>query len=139
MDVKEIKEILHHRYPMLLVDRVEKIENDEIWAYKNITANEEVFNGHFPDNPIFPGVLQIEALAQASGLLASSRPEYDRDATILFLGIDKAKFRKMVVPGDKLELNCKIIRIKRGLIKTECKAVVDGEVACEAELTAVLR
>ena len=111
MNVNEIMKLLPHRYPFLLVDRVVEIEpNKEIVAYKNITFNEDVFNGHFPGAPIFPGVMIVEALAQASGILGfvSSGLTVDDGKLFLFAGVDKARFKKPVVPGDKLVLTSEV-------------------------------
>lgn len=137
MDIAQIKKYLPHRYPFLLVDRVvELIENDRIVAYKNISANEDVFNGHFPQAPIFPGVLIIEAMAQAAGILgfksANKTPE---DGSIyLFAGIDNVRFKRQVVPGDQLQLEAQIVSVKRGIWKFECKATVDGGLVASATI-----
>ncbi len=135
MDIQEIKTLLPHRYPFLLVDRVEElIEGEEITAYKNITTNEEVFQGHFPHHPVFPGVMIIEALAQASGILGfktqGKTPE--GGSLYLFTGVEKAKFKRQVVPGDKLVLKSRVMTTKRNLWKFECTALVDGDVAASA-------
>ena len=142
MDINEIKHYLPHRYPFLLVDRVTELEyGDRIVAYKNITANEEVFNGHFPRAPIFPGVMIVEALAQASGILgfANEKHEHDEDTLYLFAGVDGVRFRRQVVPGDKLVLESKLISRKRHILKFEARATVDGELACEAKLMCALK
>ncbi|BFM12260.1 3-hydroxyacyl-ACP dehydratase FabZ [Simiduia litorea] len=137
MDVREIREYLPHRYPFLLVDRVlELVEGEYIVAIKNVSANEDVFNGHFPQAPIFPGVLIIEALAQASGILGfktlDKRPS---DGSIyLFAGIDDVRFKRQVVPGDQLRLESKVISAKRGIWKFECTASVDGQLAASATI-----
>jgi 3-hydroxyacyl-[acyl-carrier-protein] dehydratase len=137
MDIAQIKKYLPHRYPFLLVDRVvELIENESIVAYKNVSANEAIFNGHFPQAPIFPGVLIIEALAQASGILgfksANKTPE---DGSIyLFAGIDDVRFKRQVVPGDRLQLESRIVSVKRGIWKFECRATVDGELVASASI-----
>lgn len=137
MDIAQIKKYLPHRYPFLLVDRVvELIENESIVAYKNVSANEAVFNGHFPQAPIFPGVLIIEAMAQASGILgfksANKTPE---DGSIyLFAGIDDVRFKRQVVPGDRLQLESRIVSVKRGIWKFECRATVDGELVASANI-----
>lgn len=142
MDINEIKEYLPHRYPFLLVDRVvEIVPGESIVAYKNITVNEEVFNGHFPIAPIFPGVMIIEALAQASGILgfksAGTKPE--KDALYLFAGVDNVRFRRQVVPGDRLTLESKLVSQKRHILKFATRALVDGELACEADLMCALK
>jgi len=137
MDVNEIREYLPHRYPFLLVDRVVTlVEGEYIVAYKNITVNEEVFNGHFPQCPVFPGVMIIEAMAQAAGILGfktmKKKPE---DGSIyLFAGIDDVRFKRQVIPGDRLQLESRIISEKRGIWKFECKATVDGVLAASATI-----
>jgi len=135
MDIAGIKTYLPHRYPFLLVDRVtELVEGDYIKAYKNISANEDVFNGHFPQAPIFPGVMIIEALAQASGILGfKTQDKTPADGSIyLFAGVDGVRFRRQVVPGDQLILNAKILTSRRGIWKFECSATVDDELAASA-------
>ena len=137
MDVMEIKEWLPHRYPFLLVDRVLELRKGEyIRAYKNISGNEEVFNGHFPQAPIFPGVMIIEAMAQVSGILGfKTIGKTPQDGSVyLFAGADKVRFRRQVVPGDQLELEATVISEKRGIWKFECKASVDGELASSATI-----
>lgn len=137
MDVTEIKKWLPHRYPFLLVDRVvELIEGDYIKAYKSITVNEEVFNGHFPQAPIFPGVMIIEAMAQASGILGfKTIGKTPQDGSVyLFAGADKVRFRRQVIPGDRLDLEAKVVSEKRGIWKFECKASVDGQLAASATI-----
>ncbi len=137
MDVMEIKKWLPHRYPFLLVDRVVELrEGEYIRAYKNISVNEEVFNGHFPQAPIFPGVMIIEAMAQASGILGfKTIGKTPQDGSVyLFAGADKVRFRRQVVPGDQLELEATVISEKRGIWKFECKASVDGQLASSATI-----
>lgn len=137
MDVNTIREYLPHRYPFLLLDRVvELVEGESIRAYKNITINEEVFNGHFPEFPVFPGVLILEAMAQASGVLGfktmNKRPE---DGSIyLYASINDARFKRQVVPGDRLYLDSRVISVKRGMWKFECRASVDDELAASATI-----
>ena len=137
MDVREIREYLPHRYPFLLVDRVvELVEGESIVAYKNISVNEEVFNGHFPQSPVFPGVMILEALAQASGILGfktmNKKPE---DGSIyLFAGVDDVRFKSQVIPGDRLTLESRVVSVKRGIWKFECKATVDGVLAASANI-----
>lgn len=142
MDIREIKEFLPHRYPFLLVDRVMELEPGErILAYKNISVNEAVFNGHFPQAPIFPGVMIIEALAQASGILGFStvnkRP--DEKTLYLFAGVDGVRFKRQVVPGDRLVLESHIDSVKRNIWKFKCRATVDEKLACEAQLLCALQ
>ena len=137
MDVNEIRQYLPHRYPMLLVDRVvELVEGESIVAYKNITGNEDVFNGHFPDFPVFPGGLILEALAQASGILGfKTMDKKPQDGSIyLFAGIDNVRFKRQVVPGDRLTLESQVISAKRGIWKFACKASVDGEPVASADI-----
>lgn len=137
MDVQEIRKYLPHRYPFLLVDRVvELIEHDRIVAYKNITVNEEVFNGHFPQSPVFPGVMILEAMAQASGVLGfKSMGKTPEDGSLyLFAGVDKARFKRQVVPGDRLTLESRVVSAKRGIWKFECRATVDGALAASADI-----
>ena len=137
MDVNEIRRYLPHRYPFLLVDRVVELNlNESIVAYKNVTINEPFFNGHFPDHPEMPGVLIIEAMAQAAGILGfKTMGKTPEDGSIYyFVGSDKLRFKRPVVPGDRVQLEAKIITEKRGIWKFECKATVDGELACSATI-----
>lgn len=137
MQVTEIREYLPHRYPFLLVDRVEEIVlGESIVAYKNITVNEPFFNGHFPDYPIMPGVLITEAMAQAAGILGfKSMDKKPADGSMyLFVGADNLRFKRQVIPGDKLVLEARIVSSKRGIWKFECKASVDGELAASATI-----
>lgn len=137
MDLNEIREYLPHRYPMLLVDRVVSLEEGKsIVAYKNITGNEEVFNGHFPQNPVFPGVLIVEALAQASGVLGfKTMGKKPQDGSIyLFAGIDKVRFKRQVIPGDRLQLESTVVSVKSGIWKFACEASVDGELVATATI-----
>ena len=134
--------LLPHRYPLLLVDRVlELVPNERILAYKNISVNEEVFNGHFPGAPIFPGVLTIEALAQASGILgfASTNTTADDGKLYLFAGVDKVRFKRTVVPGDQLMLSSEVEAVKRNIWRFRTTATVDGETACQATLLCAYR
>ncbi|MCD8569212.1 MAG: 3-hydroxyacyl-ACP dehydratase FabZ [Geovibrio sp.] len=140
MDLRQILEILPHRYPFLLVDKVLEIRENGITAIKNVTFNEPHFMGHFPGYPVMPGVLIVEALAQASGIYALSKQgETGKGKFFLFMSIENAKFRRIVEPGDTLTLNCEVLKAKRDLLKSECVASVNGETACEAILTAVMR
>jgi 3-hydroxyacyl-[acyl-carrier-protein] dehydratase len=140
MDVKEISKILPHRYPMLLVDRVlELVPEKQLVAYKNVTANEEFFLGHFPGQPVMPGVLILEALAQACAILAYRSTQLDPEVWKVFLmSIDGAKFRRPVVPGDRLTLTADVIRHKGLIWKQKGTATVDGQVAAEAEFLATV-
>lgn len=142
MDIKEILEHLPHRYPFLLVDRVVDFEaGKSIHAYKNITFNEPFFTGHFPHHPVMPGVLIMEALAQAAGILSfktmGSKP--DNSSVFYFVGIDNARFKRPVVPGDRLHLHVEIVRQMRGIWKYKVEARVDDEVAAQAELMCAQR
>jgi 3-hydroxyacyl-[acyl-carrier-protein] dehydratase len=130
----EIMAILPHRYPMLMVDRVDEVvAGERITARKNVTVNEAVFQGHFPGNPTFPGVLQLEALAQAGAVALLSLPEF-AGKTVYLGGIKRAKFRKMVRPGDTLILNVTIGKLAGNVGSGSGTVVVDGETACSAEL-----
>lgn len=137
MDVKEIKEYLPHRYPFLLVDRVTELElGKSITAYKNITINEAIFNGHFPDIPIFPGVMIIEAMAQAAGILGfRTLNKKPADGSIyMFAGVDKVRFKRQVVPGDRLVMKVDYVSDMRGIWKFDCKSYVDDQLACSATI-----
>ena len=136
LNIKEIKEILPHRYPFLLVDRVIEMEIGDkkfVRAYKNVSANEEFFNGHFPEEPIMPGVLILEALAQAGAVAILSMEQF-KGKIPLFAGTNKVRFKNKVVPGDKLELYCEIIRLKGPVGIGKGIATVDGKTVCEAEI-----
>ncbi|MBM7577920.1 3-hydroxyacyl-ACP dehydratase FabZ [Jeotgalibacillus terrae] len=134
LDIQQIKEIIPHRYPFLLIDKVVEIEEGKrAVAIKNVTANEEFFNGHFPDYPVMPGVLIVEALAQ-TGAVAMLKQEDYRGKLAFFTGIDKCRFKRQVKPGDQLRLEVEIVRIKGPIGKGKATATVDGEVACETEI-----
>ncbi|GFM31766.1 3-hydroxyacyl-ACP dehydratase FabZ [Desulfovibrio subterraneus] len=139
-DIRKILGLLPHRYPFLLVDRVvDYVPGQSIVAYKNVSFNEPFFQGHFPGIPVMPGVLIMEALAQAGGILViKSTDTTIEDKLFLFTGMEKVRFRKPVYPGDKLELHCSLIRQKLKLWKMEGKAYVDGKLAAEAEMTAAI-
>jgi 3-hydroxyacyl-[acyl-carrier-protein] dehydratase len=142
MDMQGILATLPHRPPMLMVDRVLKLEpGKHLVAVKNVTSNEPCLQGHFPNFPLFPGVMVIEALAQAAAILAhhSLKVRADEGALFFFAGIDKARFRRQVVPGDQLTLEIDVLRIMRGVGKFAAVAKVRDEIAAEAELMAVLR
>ncbi len=137
--IEKIKKLLPHRYPMLLVDKVKDIvRGKSIIAVKNVTVNEEFFNGHFPSKPVMPGVLIVEAMAQVSGLLAldTMGDDVTENALVYFLSIDNAKFRKPVEPGDVLEIHSKIITNKASICKFECEALVEGKKVAEATICA---
>jgi 3-hydroxyacyl-[acyl-carrier-protein] dehydratase len=137
MNITEIMAVLPHRYPFLLVDRVvELVKGEKIIALKNITGNEEVFNGHFPGAPIFPGVMIVEALAQASGILGfvTTDTTADDGKLYLFAGLDKVRFKAPVVPGDQLMLESEVVAVKRHIWRFQTRATVNGKLVCEATL-----
>ena len=139
VEIQEIMELLPHRYPMLLVDRVTEIElGQSIKAYKNITINEPCFTGHFPGKPIFPGVLILEALAQAAGILGF-KTVGNSDDLYLYAGVDNARFKRPVVPGDRLDFDVNLIKEKRGIWKFHGVASVDGKEACTSEFMCAMR
>lgn len=134
LDINEIKEILPHRYPFLLVDRIVELEpGKRVVGLKNVTANEEYFNGHFPDHPVMPGVLIIEALAQTGAVGVLAMDEY-KGKLALFAGIDKVRFRKQVVPGDQLRLEVEVTKLRGRVGKCEAKAYVGEDLAVQGEL-----
>jgi 3-hydroxyacyl-[acyl-carrier-protein] dehydratase len=142
MEITDIMRHLPHRYPFLLVDRVlELVPDERVVAIKNVTMNEPQFPGHIPHHPVMPGVLIIEALAQAAGLLAfkSSGKEAGPNTVIYFVGIDNARFKRPVVPGDQLRLEAEITKNMRGIWKFNARALVGDQLACEAELMCTLR
>jgi len=135
MNIGEIKKFLAHRYPFLLVDKVLDYEiGKRLTAVKNVTINEPFFQGHFPDYPVMPGVLIMEALAQATGLLGFKTMNQDPsdDTLYLFVGIDKARFKRQVVPGDVMTMEVELLKKSRSIWKFDCKALVDGELAASA-------
>jgi 3-hydroxyacyl-[acyl-carrier-protein] dehydratase len=142
MDICEIKAYLPHRYPLLLVDRVLSFEvNKSITAIKNVTVNEEFFNGHFPHKPVMPGVLMVEALAQTAALLSFKTMgiKPDENSVVYFVGIDNTRFKRPVGPGDQLKMDVEILRVSRGIWKYKATASVDGQVAVETELMCTIR
>ncbi|HQE62564.1 MAG TPA: 3-hydroxyacyl-ACP dehydratase FabZ [Candidatus Latescibacteria bacterium] len=142
LDIRDIMDRIPHRYPFLLVDRIVSIREDGITGLKNVTINEPYFTGHWPSEPVMPGVLQLEALAQTGAVLLFHRLAVDRQKTkldVFFRGIDGAKFRRIVRPGDQLLLDITVLKQRRELFVLKGEARVNGEVASEAELTAVLR
>ena len=144
LDVVEIQKILPHRFPFLLVDRVTKIkENESIEAYKNVTIGEQVFQGHFPDHPIYPGVMIIEGMAQAGGVLAfesmnKTEQESSKEKVVYFMSIDKAKFRNPVRTGDRLVYRLKVLKHRGNIWILEGKSYVDEKLVAEAELKAMI-
>ncbi len=139
LDVVAIQKLLPHRFPFLLIDRVIELSEDRVVAIKNVTINEPFFAGHFPGHPIMPGVLIVEALAQAGGVMAMSRPGFDASQSVMyFMAIDKVKFRKPVVPGDQLRLEVVPLRKGGAIWKMKGQALVDGQVVTEAEFLATI-
>lgn len=138
MSSQKLKRYLPHRYPFAMVDRVTSIsmEHSSIVGYKNVSSNEEFFNGHFPDQPLMPGVLMVEALAQLAGILGfvADKSDLSDGGIYLFGGVDKVRFKRQVTPGDKLVLEAETLMVKRNVYKYKCKATVDGELACSAEV-----
>jgi 3-hydroxyacyl-[acyl-carrier-protein] dehydratase len=142
LDIHKILKKLPHRYPFLLVDRVLELEKDvRIKALKNVTINEPFFVGHFPARPVMPGVMMLEALAQTAALLSfeSMGTEPGEDTVVYFVGIDGARFKRPVEPGDQLILEASIDRVKGGIYKFKVRASVDGQTAVEAELMCTMR
>jgi len=140
IEANEIMKLLPHRYPFLLVDRVVDYQEGEwLKAIKNISVNEPCFTGHFPEQPILPGVLILEALAQSMGILAFKTLELSGNDLFYFAGIDEARFKRPVVPGDQMELYVEVIRERRGITAFTGVATVNGEVACEAKLMCARR
>jgi beta-hydroxyacyl-ACP dehydratase FabZ len=134
MDVHEISEILPHRYPMLMVDRIVEITEESIVGLKNVTVNEPHFTGHFPGYPVMPGVLIIEAMAQVAGILIGKIAPHTRGKLMFLASVEDAKFRKPVVPGDQLRIEMKKVRLKHTVAKLQGTATVDGQVVAEATL-----
>lgn len=134
IDIKAIQEALPHRYPMLLVDRVLSSSDDEIVALKNVTINEPFFKGHFPDYPVMPGVLIMEALAQTAGVLELSKAD-NKGKLVFYAGMDKVKFKKQVVPGDQLVMTARFVKRRGSIAVVEAKAEVDGQLAASGTLT----
>ena len=140
IEANEIMKLLPHRYPFLLVDRVVDYQEGEwLKAITNISVNEPCFTGHFPEQPILPGVLILEALAQSMGILAFKTLELSGNELFYFAGIDEARFKRPVVPGDQMELYVEVIRERRGITAFTGVATVNGEVACEAKLMCARR
>ena len=134
LDINEIKEILPHRFPFLLVDRIVEMEPERIVGIKNVTANEPFFQGHFPDFPVMPGVLIIEAMAQAAGVLVLKNMQDRANKLVLLVAVENARFRRPVVPGDTLRMEMKVLKRKASVAKMAGIATVDGQVVAEAEV-----
>ncbi|KIL43281.1 MULTISPECIES: 3-hydroxyacyl-ACP dehydratase FabZ [Jeotgalibacillus] len=139
LNTQQIKEIIPHRYPFLLIDKIIEIdEGKRAVGIKNVTANEEFFNGHFPDYPVMPGVLIVEALAQTGAVAMLKQEEY-KGKLAFFAGIDNCRFKRQVKPGDQLRLEVEIVRFKGPIGKGKATATVDGEIACETEITFAIK
>lgn len=134
LDIQAIEEILPHRYPFLLIDRIVELEKDRVVSIKNVTMNEPHFTGHFPGYPVMPGVLIIEAMAQTAGVLVLKQMPDRRNKLVFLATIEQAKFRRPVVPGDQLRIEVKFTRLKPSVAKMQATATVDGNVAAEAEM-----
>jgi len=134
LDTNEIRRILPHRYPMLLVDKIVELEPERIVGIKNVTANEPFFDGHFPDFPVMPGVLVVEAMAQTAGVLVLQSIPDRESKLVLLVSIESARFRKPVVPGDQLRLEMTVLKRKASVAKMAGRATVDGMLVAEAEL-----
>jgi len=138
MNIKDIQNLLPHRYPFLMVDRIVEIEPEKrAVGIKNVTINEEFFQGHFPGNPIMPGVLIVEALAQVAGILAFQSGASE-GKTVYFMSIEKAKFRRPVVPGDQLRLEVSVLQFRGNVWKFAGNAFIEDKIAAEAEFTAMV-
>ena len=137
-DISEILAVMPHRYPFLLIDRIVEMGENTIRAIKNVTINEPHFLGHFPEVPVMPGVLLVEAMAQAGGFLLLSQLEDRDDKLIYFTGIDKCRFRKPVVPGDQVVFEVEVLAKRSSFAKIRGRALVDGELVCEADMMSAL-
>jgi beta-hydroxyacyl-ACP dehydratase FabZ len=139
LDIQEIRDILPHRYPMLLVDRILELEEERIVGIKNVTVNEPFFIGHFPEFPVMPGVLVVEAMAQVAGVLVLKSVPDRKNKLVLLASIEQAKFRRPVRPGDQLWIEMKVTKRKAAIAKMHGQATVNGVVVAEAELMCVLQ
>lgn len=139
LDISRLMELLPHRYPFLLIDRIVEIDGDDsAVGIKNVTFNEPHFTGHFPSQPVMPGVLIVEAMAQTAGAICLHKMNRGEPAIVFFMTIDNAKFRKPVVPGDRLELHVKKVKQRGGIFRFACQAIVDGGKVAEAEVQAMV-
>jgi 3-hydroxyacyl-[acyl-carrier-protein] dehydratase len=139
LEIKQIMRLLPHRYPFLLIDRIIEIDSDNsAIGIKNVTANEPHFTGHFPDFPVMPGVLIIEAMAQTAGAICINSTKDDKPSLVYFMTVDGAKFRKPVVPGDRLELHVKKLKQRGNIWRFACEAHVSGAKVAEAEISAMM-
>lgn len=133
-DSKQILDILPHRFPFIMVDRIVECDGKEwIVGIKNVSSNEPCFQGHFPGDPVFPGVLQLEAMAQTAGVLLN-QIFGNEGGTCYYVGVDKTRFRRIIRPGDQMRMEIKMLRIRMGMARAQGQVLVDGEVACEAEM-----
>jgi beta-hydroxyacyl-ACP dehydratase FabZ len=137
-DISEILAVMPHRYPFLLIDRVLEMDDTTVRAVKNVTVNEPHFLGHFPEVPVMPGVLVVEAMAQAGGFLLFSQVDEREDKLIYFTGIDRCRFRKPVIPGDQIIFEVELVAKRSTFAKIKGRALVDNEVVCEAEMMSAL-
>ncbi len=139
MDITEIQQILPHRYPFLLIDRIVELEPmKRVVGIKNVTINEPFFGGHFPGRPVMPGVLIVEAMAQTGGMMVLNSENESRNKLIYFTGLNNVRFRKPVVPGDQLRIEVELLKIRRSICKMLAKSYVDDKLVCEGELSAAL-
>ncbi len=138
MDIQDILSVMPHRYPFLLIDRILEVDGTRVRALKNVTYNEAFFQGHFPGNPVFPGVLLVEAMAQAGGYMLFKGVEDRAKKLIYFSGIDACRFRRPVIPGDQVVFEVEVLSRRRNFAKLHGTATVEGSLACEAELLSAM-